>query len=243
MQLKFKFEMIIFLPHACIVRSVQVLDDLRLGKQRLEAKQVYLSLTQKDYKWSNHPASKMFIDPVSQKPYLNFIKAYYNSCLDEWISRGKSNSMEYIEVDKLSKDDYPWFWGWLEFHYSHQASLFRKHPYYYISKFELPEKYLDLGYIWPTENYNDYLSNRTKKGNRYSFFNDQFFAPINLETSKNRGSSFEKLFTIPTLKSMMIEHNLNPIRKSKSDMITELLSNDIINKPSSVLIDKVMRMA
>ena len=45
---------------------------------------------------------------------------------------------------------YPWWFGMMDFHYSHVASLRRKDPEYYESRLEMPEEYAAKGYCWPT---------------------------------------------------------------------------------------------
>lgn len=49
-----------FLPYPDFARSARVLDDRRLGKQRVEALQIYRALTREKYGWRNHPAVLMW---------------------------------------------------------------------------------------------------------------------------------------------------------------------------------------
>lgn len=49
-----------FLPYADFARSAQVLDRARLGKQRVETKQIMLALTTEYYGWKYHPVTLMW---------------------------------------------------------------------------------------------------------------------------------------------------------------------------------------
>ena len=68
-----------FLPFESFRESAKVLDDRRLGKQRVEALQIIKAITGqkrldgKPYKgWLNHPCSVMW------RPYVNALKHYHN---------------------------------------------------------------------------------------------------------------------------------------------------------------------
>lgn len=134
-----------FLPHANFSESASVLDVKRLGKQRLEARQIIRILegqtTTKGYR--NHPAVIMWKDNVEA------LKLYYNIIVKEWIRRGYKNTMELYEIGSETNISMPWWMNSKRFHYSHQASLIRKNESYYQDKFQLPDKYLTKGYIWP----------------------------------------------------------------------------------------------
>lgn len=135
-----------FLPYADFSQSASVLDMKRLGKQRLEARQIIRILegqtTTKGYR--NHPAVAMWKDNVEA------LKLYYNTIVKEWINRGYKNTMELYEIgSETSNIPMPWWFNNPDFHYAHQASLVRKNETYYQDKFQLPKKYLKKGYIWP----------------------------------------------------------------------------------------------
>ncbi len=49
-----------FLPYPDFEASARVLDDRRLGKQRVEALQVLRALTRAQYGWKHHPAVRMW---------------------------------------------------------------------------------------------------------------------------------------------------------------------------------------
>lgn len=135
-----------FLPFADFSKSASVLDMRRLGKQRLEARQIIRILegvtTTRGYR--NHPAVAMWKDNVEA------LKLYYNIIVKEWISRGYKNTMElYTVSDDISSIVMPWWFGNADFHGSHQACLMRKKEEYYRDKFQFPKEYMEKGYIWP----------------------------------------------------------------------------------------------
>lgn len=143
-----------FLPESSFTDSASVLDDKRLGKQRVEAKQIYLSLTDPDYGWKHHPAVKMWAS------YEGSLASYgYIICL-EWIRRGKEDTLlpwfEERLTDCLHPNRYniypyeppPWL-GDERFHLAHKSNLMRKDPVYYSQYYAgVPN---DLPYFWPTK--------------------------------------------------------------------------------------------
>jgi hypothetical protein len=129
-----------FLPYADITKSLETLDKRRLGKQRVEAKQIIQALEGKTKGWVNHPAAKMWAG------YLPLLKQYYNTSLQIWEKRGGKNKL--LEPMDIGGDIlYPEWWGWDHFHASHRAALYRKDPEYYAALFDCV--YVEFGYIWP----------------------------------------------------------------------------------------------
>lgn len=128
-----------FLPYSDFKKSVKCLDYKRLGKQRLEAKQILNTLQGKTKGWKNHPCIKQW------KGYENALKLYYNFCVKEWISRGYKNTMqlEDIEGDII----YPLWLGRYDYHSSHRMALLHKN-YDYYSKYDWKEE-SKLDYKWP----------------------------------------------------------------------------------------------
>ena len=119
-----------FLPYSDIVQSLKVLDDKRLGKQRVETHQIINAITGRPkldgtpYKgWLNHPCSVMW------RNYVPLLKLYFNASIDEWESRGFKNTMvrEVVEDNVL----YPEWWGNKKFHDSHKSNLLKKDPEFY----------------------------------------------------------------------------------------------------------------
>lgn len=135
-----------FLPYPNVVKSAKCLDWRRLGKQRVEAKQILNILLERTDKkgWRNHPAVRMWCG------HETTLKIYYNAILDEWIERGYNNNMEYeyLTVLDLAETRNP---SWLteEFCASHRSNLLRKDPKWY-GQFEWIEPD-DLPYVWPVE--------------------------------------------------------------------------------------------
>ena len=61
-----------FLPYANYTKSAQVLDDKRLGKQRVEALQILKAIYLDNYGWKQHPCVKMWKDyPESLMMYMD----------------------------------------------------------------------------------------------------------------------------------------------------------------------------
>lgn len=114
-----------FLPYSDIEQSLEVLDNKRLGKQRVEAYQIISAITSRPkldgtpYKgWLNHPCSVMW------RHHVPLLKHYYNMCIDEWVLRGFKNSMKHERINE--EIEYPVWWGNQLFHDSHKSNLLRK---------------------------------------------------------------------------------------------------------------------
>jgi hypothetical protein len=135
-----------FLPYANFTKCAKVLDNRRLGKQRVEAKQIITILTgkAKSKAWRSHPVVLMW------DGYVNALMLYYNTIVAEWIARGFQNNMPIFKIK--GPVIMPWFIGNKSFHLSFQANLLRKEPDYYKKYFKsVPETYLPYTYIWPTK--------------------------------------------------------------------------------------------
>lgn len=132
-----------FLPYQNFVECAKVLDYKRLGKQRVEAKQILdiiYFLPPKENRWKNHPAVRMWRNSDIA------LVGYYNCILAEWIKRGYNNTMQFIpQYRNVWPEDVPWLTE--ELCLSHRSNLVRKNPEYYIPIFgDIPN---DLKYIWP----------------------------------------------------------------------------------------------
>lgn len=127
-----------FLPYPNFKKSAKTLDYRRLGKQRVEAYQIYLALTQGS-RWKNHPAVKMW------KGYENALLIYMNTMIDEWKSRGYKNNMAIYLIS--GPVVYPPWIGNKRFHISHQSNLLRKDYDFYSKFFKNVPSYLP--YQWP----------------------------------------------------------------------------------------------
>lgn len=130
-----------FLPFPDFKKSAKVLDRMRLGKQRVEAKQILMILVGESEGWKHHPAVKMWI------PYKNALDSYGMIICEEWMHRGYQDSCwNYFDEHCGTILEYP---QWLteEFCKAHQSNLLRKDAKYYRKFFPgVPD---DLPYIWP----------------------------------------------------------------------------------------------
>lgn len=131
-----------FLPYPDFVKSLQCLDNKRLGKQRVEALQILNTLSGKSNGWKNHPAVRMW------RGYERALEYYKNLAIDQWIRRGFNNSMpETYEFESKQEFVWPNWRGYEEFHASHRSNLLRKDPIWY-GQFGWTEPD-NLPYIWP----------------------------------------------------------------------------------------------
>ncbi|AAL64271.1 pyrimidine dimer DNA glycosylase/endonuclease V [Pyrobaculum aerophilum] len=96
----------IFRPYLDHRKSAAFLDDLRLGKQRVEAKLVIKVILRKmgvlrDGKrgWLNHPIVQMYFN--GGRPYLADLVAYFHAVVDEWKRRGFKNSVDLSDLISL----------------------------------------------------------------------------------------------------------------------------------------------
>ena len=138
----YNFTMQTFLPYDDFIESAKVLDWRRLGKQRVEVKQLLNALEGKSKGWVNHPATKMW------RGYETALKAYGDIIIVEWVSRGYKNNMQYfLDPNETQMWEYPPWFGNEEFHRSHRSNLTRKDPTWYSQFWTEPD---DLPYIWPT---------------------------------------------------------------------------------------------
>ena len=133
-----------FLPYPDMIESARVLDRQRLGKQRVEAKQILTALGKTSGGWVNHPAVKMW------RGYEPTLALYGWSTCHVWRARGYKDSLMdwFYDLSTGGMDLRPSWWGDPDFHRSHQSNLIRKDPVHYAPLFPgVPD---DLPYIWPT---------------------------------------------------------------------------------------------
>ena len=143
-----------FLPFEYFKKSAKCLDMKRLGKQRVECKQIILALVE-NHGWINHPAVKMW------KGYEKSLIRYAKIICEEWISRGYKDTLldwfSKYEISKIFSDyctnnqvkdcDPPWNKS-SEFHISHQSNLLRKDNEFYKYKgFQTQDSTIE--YVWP----------------------------------------------------------------------------------------------
>lgn len=142
-----------FITSFDIKETARILDNKRLGKQRIESIQIAkLCLEINNNRWRNHPAVLMW---EGYESYL--IKVYLYIIMNEWKERGYKNikcEIDYRRLYELVKNNSPRFPNWItkEFILSHQSNLVRKKPEYYRKFFpDVPD---DLPYIWPKNSLN-----------------------------------------------------------------------------------------
>lgn len=129
-----------FLPYPEFSKSASVLDNKRLGKQRVEALQLLKG------QWSSHPASKMW------RGFEYQLAEYAKEICKEWIRRGFQDNClsKIIELQYSFKDrGNPSWLGDDSFHRSHRSNLLRKNPEHYSHFFNSESE--NLPYIWPKE--------------------------------------------------------------------------------------------
>jgi hypothetical protein len=133
-----------FLPYPDFSASARVLDNRRLGKQRVETLQILNALTNPSYGWRNHPAVKMW------KGHEQLLALYGLEICREWIARGYKDTC----LDKIQKfapadliTTQPAWLGDEPFHASHRSNLLRKEPAHY-AQFQWTDG-PDLPYVWP----------------------------------------------------------------------------------------------
>lgn len=128
-----------FVVSSDVVECAKALDYRRLGKQRVEAYQIWRTLMGLTKGWKNHPAVKMWAG------YEDYLAVYCNTMIEEWKARGYKNTM--VHLPHCQDPEKPWWWGTESVIKSHQASLNRKKPDFYhfdVSQEEFPN------YVWPT---------------------------------------------------------------------------------------------
>lgn len=142
-----------FLPDPDYAKSARFLDNKRLGKQRLECKQILLALgvavgPHKPGKrgWRNHPAVRMW------QGYEGSLIVYGACVCFEWRKRGFLDNLgnEFVSLYCTMVDGPtvkpPWL-GTPAIHASHRSNLLRKDPKFY-GKFDWKEPD-NLPYFWP----------------------------------------------------------------------------------------------
>lgn len=133
-----------FLPEPSVTKSLMVLDYKRLGKQRVEAKQILRALRGETKGWVNHPATRMW------KGCEGALIQYGIAACRVWEMCGYNENMKpyFLALAEEYPDiDLPFWFGDEAFHRSHQSNLVRKNPDYYRRFYpDVPD---DLDYVWP----------------------------------------------------------------------------------------------
>lgn len=133
-----------FLPVPSYLDSAALLDYRRLGKQRLECKQLLAALLGQTSGWRNHPAAKMWAG------HEDSLCEYALAICDEWIGRGYKDSLRphfSALLRTLPHRPPPRWLGDPAFHAAHRSNLLRKDtPFYDRYGWKEP---IDLPYVWP----------------------------------------------------------------------------------------------
>jgi hypothetical protein len=146
-----------FLPVADFEASARLLDNARLGKQRVETLQVLRALELPDYGWANHPVVTMW---RGRTPAL---VAYGLATVRVWRERGFADSTHDLiaefapdvvgvpQAELAAAGRLPSWLGDEAFHRAHRSNLLAKDPEFYRPRFTErfgPEPD-DLPYEWP----------------------------------------------------------------------------------------------
>jgi hypothetical protein len=142
-----------FLPDPDFSVSASLLDSKRLGKQRVEALQVFRAQHVPGYGWRHHPAAAMW------RGFDEALVAYGVAICDAWVALGHADTVRSTLVAELGRAPRsqaeldrlgllpPWL-GDEAFHRSHRSALVRKDPQRYRAMFpDVPD---DLPYVWPS---------------------------------------------------------------------------------------------
>lgn len=146
-----------FLPYPDFRASATVLDQRRLGKQRVEALQVLRALVRPGYGWRHHPAAAMWAG------YEEALVRYGLDVCAVWRAMGHDDTVAAslaadlteatgsthvrVQPDLAAESDLPPWLGDGDFHRSHQSALVRKDADHYGRLF--PDVPPGLPYIWP----------------------------------------------------------------------------------------------
>lgn len=164
--------------------SLRCLDDVRLGKQRVEAYQILrsvLGIETANAGWANHPARLAWVSNTAA------IADYTVTACFLYVARGNKDTImdKAVEVYRdvtgtsppLERDTrynstrlyrnyeptMPWWWGNEDYHFRHRVALYVKDPNHYGSLIDVtswpkhpPEVYQ---YLWPCEHRKYYLGN------------------------------------------------------------------------------------
>ena len=147
-----------FLPYPDFAATASVLDDRRLGKQRVEGLQIVRAILVPNYPWRHHPAALMW------KGYEEALQSYLTAVCDEWDRRGYADTCRYSIRARLAEagvgapvtqseladlDRLPPWLGDEALHRSHRGALLRKDPEWYGRFFDPSDGEGWEGYVWP----------------------------------------------------------------------------------------------
>jgi hypothetical protein len=144
-----------FVPYNNFQHNALALDARRLGKQRLEGRQILETLLLGNSAWQNHPAVLMW------KGYEVWLAGYTAAMCGVWLALGyddyqlgRISILMSSHFDSDTEPEPPPWWGDRRVHFSHRAALYRKDPEHYA----LFEPFAEhdwtccegCNYFWPT---------------------------------------------------------------------------------------------
>lgn len=145
-----------FLPYADFERTAAVLDNRRLGKQRVEVLQICNALHRESGGWINHPVTRMW------RGYEPALVAYGFAIVRRWAAQGRADTVGEKLVPHLHGEPQrtqaelatrrmlpPWL-GRDDLHCAYRSALVRKDPDFYRPLFpDVVQNVEDVAYVWP----------------------------------------------------------------------------------------------
>ena len=135
-----------FAPSPDVYESANALDNLRLGKQIVECRQIGLAAVHGGG-WRNHPAVEMW------RYSLGGLIVYATAMHLEWVERRGKDHAAFLNMINdhpfVDSANMPWWWGREDVHASHRGSLWCKDPVWYPSSWE-QDSIAHPQYVWPT---------------------------------------------------------------------------------------------
>lgn len=146
-----------FLPYKNFYESAKVLDQKRLGKQRVEVLQLLNSIRASKegtpYKgWKNHPCRHMWY-MKDKHDFSNALVEYGLDVCIAWKERGYKDTCFHkiaAHYNKGAGHHYPEWLGRDDIHQSHRSMLIQKDYFWYRNIW--PDERNDLEYVWPYNN-------------------------------------------------------------------------------------------
>lgn len=137
-----------FFPFSTAIGALNILDNRRLGKQRVEGYQILNTLTGRSRGWLGHPAVRMW------RGHEAALLDYTLTACEFWVERGFTDTLsdklfeEYGDI--VYAEDHPIIYpSWTERQAvldSHKAMLYHKDPVHYA----LFEPFAHITeYVWP----------------------------------------------------------------------------------------------
>ena len=160
-----------FMTHNNYVESAKALDNKRLGKQRIEAFQIYKAL-RGDYNetgaWVNHPATVMWRGNEYELALygLTISVEFYERGFDGY-SMMQTFTEICNELQQGNTSSYPWWVNNELLRLTHQSNLNRKDENYY--KFNVPN---NVPYVWPLPTVGEFRLGTYKNGDNLEMLQD-----------------------------------------------------------------------